>query len=329
MKKIRAGVIGVGYLGRFHAQKYALLEDVDLVGVSDSNALQAEKVAQECKCTAYTNYQDMLPLVDAVSIVVPTSLHHEVARTCLNKGLDVLLEKPMTVTLAEADELIALSDEKKRVLQLGHLERFNPAILAAKPLLTEPMLIESHRIATFKNRGVDVDVVLDLMIHDIDIILNIVNAPLKSLSSAGIPVITETTDIATTRLLFENGAIANLTVSRVAPETRREMRIQQAGSSLEIDFAAPKITVTPFDKDIQPITEQPTGNVHLFSEADALKTEIEHFLDHVRKRTAPAVTGRQGRKALQIALEVMAQIKEHQNNEVFQKYTRSRCIQNK
>ncbi len=327
-KKIRAGVIGVGYLGRFHAQKYATLEGVELVGVSDSNSEQAAKVAQECGCGAYTDYQELLPLVDAVSIVVPTSLHHEVARDCLQRGLDVLLEKPMTVTLKEADDLIALAKRHKLILQLGHLERFNPAILAMEPLLDQPILIESHRVAGFKNRGVDVDVVLDLMIHDIDIILNMVKSPLSSILSVGAPVLTETTDVATARLAFSNGAVANITVSRVANEARREMQILQKNSTLVVDFAVPQITMTPFGERKEPLV-QPESKVHSFARADALKTEIEHFLDHVRQRTEPAVTGRQGRQALQVALDIIAQIKEHQGTEVFEEYMRSRCRQNK
>lgn len=205
MKKIKAGVIGVGYLGRFHAQKYQALEDAELVGVADVDPDRGRQVAEECSCAHFTDYKALLKLVDAVSIVVPTSIHHQIASEALSAGVDLLLEKPMTITLAEADDLIGLAEKNQLILQVGHLERFNPAVLAMKPFLTTPVFIESNRISTFKQRGVDVDVVLDLMIHDIDIVLTIIDSPLKTIHTVGAPVVTNTTDIANARLIFENG----------------------------------------------------------------------------------------------------------------------------
>ncbi|MCI5143902.1 MAG: gfo/Idh/MocA family oxidoreductase, partial [Candidatus Electrothrix sp. ATG1] len=180
-EKLRVGVIGVGYLGRFHAMKYAAMDEVRLVGVADTDPRCAQSVAEECLTKAFTDYALLLEQVDAVSIVVPTVYHHKIAMDCLESGVDILLEKPMTTTLEEADELIALADSKKLLLQVGHLERFNPAVLAMQPLLDTPLFIEAHRLSTFKNRGTDVDVILDLMIHDIDIILSIINSPIQDI----------------------------------------------------------------------------------------------------------------------------------------------------
>jgi predicted dehydrogenase len=318
---LNVGVIGVGYLGRFHAQKYAALEGVHLAGVSDVNEQQAARVASECSCTAYTDYKELLAHVDAVSIAVPTSLHHKVASDCLQAGVDVLLEKPITVTLEEADDLIAKAEEKSLIFQVGHLERFNPAVQAMEPFLTHPLFIESNRISVFKNRGVDVDVVLDLMIHDIDIILNIVKSPIKQIHTVGAPVATLTTDIANARLIFENGATANVTVSRISRTNIRKMRIFQPGSYINVDFANKKVMTIQLQKELME-SGMPKQHVEVnsFADGDALKSEIEHFVGHVRNRTRPAVSGHEGRRALAVALEVMSQIKQHQSMEVFQKY---------
>ncbi|MEN8191102.1 MAG: Gfo/Idh/MocA family oxidoreductase [Thermodesulfobacteriota bacterium] len=320
MKQIRAGVIGVGYLGNFHAQKYAAMEGVELVGVADNDKEHAERVASENGCRSFTDYHELLKEVDAVSIVVPTSLHHQVAGDCIEAGVDMLLEKPMTVTLVEADDLIKRAAEKKLILQVGHLERFNPAVQAMEPFLTHPVFIESNRIATFKNRGVDVDVVLDLMIHDIDIILNIVKSPLKEIHTAGAPVVTPNTDIANARLIFENGATANVTVSRISMTNIRKMRIFQPGSYVNVDFANRKVMTITMNDEVRSdgMPGQDTEVSH-FPEGDALKSEISHFIDNVRERSVPLVPGEAGRRALDVALQVIDQIKEHQQLEVFQK----------
>lgn len=319
MKKIRTGVIGVGYLGRFHAQKYAAMAGVELVGVVDVNAEQAAAVAAECGCAAFTDYRKLLPLVDAVSVVVPTTYHHPVALDCIAARVDMLLEKPMTTTLAEADELIEGADEQGLVLQVGHLERFNPAVQAMEPFLTTPVFIESHRISTFKNRGVDVDVVLDLMIHDIDIILNIVKSPLEQIHTVGAPVVTATTDIANARLIFVNGATANVTVSRVSRTNTRKMRIFQPGSYINVDFANRKVMTIQLGEQLRAggMPEQEV-KINTFPESDALRSEIEHFMTSVRERSQPLVSGLAGRRALDVALQVMDQIREHQKLEAYQ-----------
>ncbi|MCL1980848.1 MAG: Gfo/Idh/MocA family oxidoreductase, partial [Proteobacteria bacterium] len=217
-KTIKVGVIGVGYLGRFHAQKYAAMGGVELVGVADSDPERARQVAAECATRSYGDYHELLDQVDAVSVVVPTTLHHQVAKACLLKQVDVMVEKPITTTLTEADDLIWLARDHQCILQVGHLERFNPAVLAMQPLLTHPLFIEAHRISVFKDRGTDVDVVLDLMIHDIDIVLAVVKSEIVSILTAGSPVITRLTDIANARLIFANGCTANITVSRISME---------------------------------------------------------------------------------------------------------------
>jgi len=320
MKIIKAGVIGVGYLGRFHAQKYQALEDVELVGVADVDPDRARQVAAECGCAHFSDYKELLDQVEAVSIAVPTSFHHQVGFDALSAGVDILLEKPMTVTLAEADELIGLAEKNKLILQVGHLERFNPAVLAMKPFLTTPVFIESDRISSFKRRGVDVDVVLDLMIHDIDIILTIIDSPLKTIHTVGAPVVTNTTDIANARLIFENGATANITVSRVSLTNVRKMRVFQPGSYINVDFANKKImTLQLEDELLESGMPKHSKEIKSFAGEDALLNEIFHFVDHVRSRTRPDVSGVEGRRALEVVMQVMEQIKQHQSLELFSK----------
>lgn len=312
MAQTRIGVIGVGYLGKFHAQKYMANPEVELVGVADVNPAYAAEVAKACNTTAFGDYQALLDQVEAVSVVVPTSLHHEVARRCLLAGKDVMLEKPMTTTLAEADELIALAGEKGLILQVGHIERYNPAILAMAEHLTQPLFIESHRIHVFKPRGLDVDVVLDLMIHDIDIVLSLVKSPIASMHPVGMPVFTKTTDIANVRLIFENGCTANLTVSRVSRENIRRLRVFQPHSFLAVDYGKKEITVIKPGKELD-ANSMPREEVisSCYLHQDALEMELADFVKNVRNRTQPMVSGREGRLALAVAQEIMARIKEH------------------
>lgn len=311
MKTIRVGVIGVGYLGTFHARKYAVMEGVELVGVADPDQDQAERVAEELGTAMFTDYHDLLPLVDAVSIVVPTIYHHQVARDCIAGNIDLLVEKPFTTTLAEADELIDSAREKKLILQVGHLERFNPAVLAMQPFLTHPLFIEAHRISVFKNRGTDVDVILDLMIHDIDIILSIVNSPLKTIHTVGAPVITQLTDIANARLIFENGCTANVTVSRISMDNIRRMRIFQPGQYLSVDFSKKEVMSIRLKRGKQNDQPLPDISKYGFPDQDILELELLDFINNVRTRTTPVVSGVEGRRALAIALEVVEQIRKN------------------
>ncbi|OQX14505.1 MAG: UDP-N-acetyl-D-glucosamine dehydrogenase [Desulfobulbaceae bacterium A2] len=306
--KVRIGVIGVGYLGKIHAKKYAAMEGVELVGVADVNLEQARAVAGACATRAFADYRELLPLVDGVSVVVPTTAHCEVARICLEQGVDILLEKPITVTLEEADHLIALAEQRGRILQVGLLERFNPAVLALQPLLTHPLFIEAHRISTFKDRGVDVNVVLDLMIHDLDIILSIVKAPLESIHAVGAPVVTATTDIANARLVFANGCVANVTASRISLDNVRRMRIFQPGGYLTVDFVRKEIMSAHLPQRTGREVPQPVIDRRCFLEQDTLELELADFLGSIRERRSPVVSGVDGRRALEVALQVEAQI---------------------
>jgi predicted dehydrogenase len=307
---IRTGVIGVGYLGRFHADKYAEMDDVALVGVVDTDQTAVEAVSKKLSVPFFTDYKALIGKVDAVSVVVPTHLHYQIARDFLINGVDVLVEKPMTTTIEEADGLIALAREHHRILQVGHLERFNAAFLAIEGVLEKPLFIESHRLAPFKDRSMDVDVILDIMIHDIDIILNATRSPASSIHAVGIPVISkEKNDIANVRIEFESGCVANLTASRISAKEMRKIRIFQANSYLSIDFAAQAVEV--YRK--QP-TQDPGGMPEITYEkidigpGDSLKKEIEAFLRSVRHRTAPEVPGQAGRNALKVALEIVDQV---------------------
>ncbi len=293
MTKLRAGVIGVGYLGRFHAQKFAALQDVDLVGVADSNPERAEEVAREVGARAYTDFLPMLDHVDLVSIVVPTQHHYAVARECLRRGRHILLEKPITQTVEEAEDLIALAGEKGLVFQVGHLERFNPAVLALRDVLKNPHFIESHRLAPFKPRGTDVNVVLDLMIHDIDIILSMVPSRIKQVNSVGVPVFSEEVDIANARLQFDNGCVANVTASRASREAMRKIRIFQPDAYISIDYQVRKISIFRKSGGGIPIPGLPNVTMEemAFEQSDALMAEIASFVDAVRAGTAPLVSG--------------------------------------
>lgn len=306
---VRVGVVGVGHLGRFHAQKYAAMEQVHLVGLADIDQGRVEAVAGEVGCAAYTDVRQLVGQVDAVSIATPTTNHFEVGRHCLEQGVDVLMEKPITTTLEEADALVRLAAERERILQVGLIERFNPAMRAAGPHLTLPLFIEARRIAPFTQRGTDVDVVVDLMIHDLDIVLALAGAPVQSLSAAGASVLTEHTDIANAHLVFTNGCTANITVSRVSQAVERRMRVFQPGECLNIDFHAKTCTSVRLSTD----TGSPTFPARVLDTvaADALEQELLAFLDSVRTRNAPMVTGAQGRDALAVALAVIDAIRDN------------------
>ena len=314
--KLRVGVIGTGYLGKFHAEKYAHMPDVELVGVVDTDIVKAEKVARGFNTQAFSAYQDLATKVDAVSIVVPTPLHHQVSKYFLENKVDVLIEKPMTTTLAEADELIAIAAQNDLIIQVGHLERFNPAVVKVGDILTNPMFIESHRLSIYKDRGVDVSVVLDLMIHDIDIILNFVShfntqAKIKHIHASGISVISGQVDIANARLQFENGCVANVTASRISTKNERKIRIFQRDAYVSIDFANHSIKAIQPDENQKIASLIPGMQIQNlnFSKGDALNDELHAFVQAVSKRQTSIVTGQMGRDALEIALSIMEQIK--------------------
>ena len=327
MEKLRIGVVGIGYLGTFHAEKYAAMDHVDLVGIVDIDETRVETVANRLGTTAYHLHTDLIGKVDAVSVVVPTPDHFKVSRDFLTNDVDVLVEKPMTVTLDEADRLIAVAQDRGRIIQVGHLERFNPAVVALKEFLTEPRFIESHRLSIYKERCNDVSVVLDLMIHDIDIILNLVNSDVTSIQAAGISVVSDHVDIANARLTFGNGCVANVTASRISTKNERKLRLFQQDAYISVDFANHSITLVRKQEDTCPAdpsqampdpSSNPSRMSELipgmnidqfsFSKGDALAEEIRSFVTAVNHRHSPAVTGRMGRDALKIALEIMDQI---------------------
>jgi len=285
------------------------MEDVELVGIADSDRVQAESVSKKVKTNAYTDYRDLIGKTDAVSVVVPTPAHFEVSRDFLENGIDVLIEKPITTTLAEADELISISATKGLIIQVGHLERFNPAILALKDIVKNPRFIESHRLSIFKERGTDVSVVLDLMIHDIDIISGFVKSEIKCIHAAGIPVITGLADIANTRLEFMNGCVANVTASRISTKNERKIRLFQQDAYISVDFANHEITVVR-KKESEKESLIPGMDIKqiCFEKSDALKDELTAFVKAVSRREVPEVTGQVGRDALKVALSVMEQI---------------------
>lgn len=314
MKKIKVGVLGVGYLGNFHAQKYAAMDHVDLVGVFDRDINRAHEIATACNTKAFADHHELISQVQAVSIVTTTTTHHAVGMECLAAGLDVMMEKPITVTLAEADELIELARRKGCILQVGHLERFNPGIMALEHYLDNPIYIESQRVHQFNPRGNDVDVVLDLMIHDIDIILSLVKSPLQTIRTLGSSVVTSSTDVATAQLVFENGCSATVTASRIAQTNVRQLVIHQKKSSLIVDYGKKDITVIKrsgaVSADGYPVQE--ATHLTFPDQGDALKAELLHFIDAVQSRQQPKVSGVEGRQALAIALQLIEEMKEHQ-----------------
>lgn len=306
---IPTAVIGVGYLGRFHAQKYAAVEGSKLVGVVDRDEVVAQKVAAETNTRAFTSYEPLLDQVRAVSIAVPTPLHHRIAKDCLTRGIHVLVEKPITTTVAEARELIELAHRHTCVLQVGHLERFNPAIMAATRILKTPRFIESHRLAPFKARGTDVNVVLDLMIHDIDLIQELVGAPIESIDAIGANVFSGETDIANARLRFAGGCIANTTASRVSLKQERKIRIFQDDAYLSIDLQQKILSVVrkKSDAPVESVAEVAIEE-QSFEQGDALRAEIVSFLETIRTGAQPVVSGEDGLRALETALRITQRV---------------------
>ncbi|MGH8770142.1 MAG: Gfo/Idh/MocA family oxidoreductase [Burkholderiales bacterium] len=301
-KKLRAAVIGVGYLGRYHAQKYAEFDDVELVGVADVDERRAAEIAAQFGVPGHSDYRNLFDRAELVSIAVPTEAHYAVARDCLAAGLHILVEKPVTETVEQAEELIALANQNARVFQVGHLERFNPALTALKGILRAPLFIESHRMAPFKPRGLDVNVVLDLMIHDIDLILNAVKSPLAELRATGAAILTDDVDIANARMEFENGCVANVTASRISREQMRKIRVFQSSDYISIDFLERKISIVRKGK------QQFEVENKTFAQVDALKNELRAFVDAVKNTTPPAVSGADGKRALEVALKITEQM---------------------
>jgi predicted dehydrogenase len=301
---LRIAVIGVGYLGRHHARILSDLPGVELVAVVDTNRARAEEIAEARKTRPLVDYREVVGQVDAVTIAVPTERHLEIAVPLLKAGLPVLVEKPMARSLAEADAMIAVAREAGVVLGVGHTERFNPAVAEARPLLADPRFIEVHRLGTFPERSLDIDVVFDLMIHDLDVLLSLVTSDVESIEAVGVPVLTGRVDIANARLRFANGCIANLTASRISRDRVRRIRFFQHSAYLSIDYTAQKIEVWRLVKKDGAMPSIQGGAVEVVQE-EPLKRELVDFIDAVRTGRAPAVSGQDGRRALELATRIV------------------------
>lgn len=317
MAKKRVAVIGVGHLGKFHAEKFANMDNIEFVAIADTNRAGVETLAARLNTRAIYDYRELAGCVDAVSIAVPTFLHYEVAEFFLSRGVDVMVEKPIAATLEEADGLIELAAANGRILQVGHLERFNPALISLQNEIKTPLFIESHRLSLFTPRSLDVSVVLDLMIHDIDIVLEFVKSEVTGIHASGAPVISSLADIANVRLEFASGCVANLTASRISVKKQRRMRIFQKDVYLSVDFDKSEATLikrTGQTGGIIPGMEICTEN---FSAVDNLKDELIDFVDCIITRRAPKVSGVEARKALAVATGIVSQIND--NLERFQR----------
>ena len=305
MQPVRTAVIGVGYLGRFHAQKYAALPESQLVAVVDARQDARDKVAAEGGCRAVADYRDILGEVDAVSIATTTPAHFPIARECLEHGVHVLVEKPITETPDQARALIETATRRGCILQVGHLERFNSAILALEGVLGTPRFIESHRLAPFKERGTDVNVVLDLMIHDIDLIQSLVGSPIVSIDAVGTSVFSRELDIANARIRYANGCVANTTASRVSMKMERKLRLFQDDAYVSIDLQQKVLTIVrkpPAGAAVTP--GQVSIEERSFEQGDALRFEIEAFLRSIREGRPPVVSGEDGLRALETAIRI-------------------------
>lgn len=308
MKDIRIGVIGVGHLGNYHLQKYRNLEGCVITAVADVIEARACRAAEQYGCRPYFDHRELLGSVDAVSIAVPTPFHYETAKTFLDAGVHVLLEKPMTVALHEADELIVVAEKNRALLQVGFVERFNPAVIALAKVINQPLFIEAHRLHPFFERGTDVDVILDLMIHDLDIILHFVKSPIDAIDAVGVSVLSEQVDIANVRLKFKTGCVANITASRVTGKTMQKIRFFGVEGYHAVDYS--KRELVSLSK-----KEGEKGNIDIVSNAveviqhDPLEEEIRSFVDSIRNSSTPLVTGRDGRDALELALNISGEMK--------------------
>ena len=305
MARIKIAVIGVGSLGSIHARILAGLPEVELVAVVDTNLKRAKAAARACRCQHLDDYRQLFGKIEAATIVVPTCLHFPIARDFLNQGIHLLVEKPFTSTVEEADQLLEIAEAKRLLLQVGHVERFNAAVQAIHRLPGKPMFIECHRLGPYARRVKDVGVVLDLMIHDIDIILNLVEDKVESIQAVGINVLTEHEDIANARINFQNGAVANITASRISPKSMRKIRLFQENTYISLDYEAQ--TASIYAKKGRAIIRK---RINIKKEKP-LQKEISAFVQCVKEQKTPLVSGRQGRDALSIAAEILTKIKTH------------------
>lgn len=297
---MRVAVVGAGYLGQHHARIYSELDGIELVGVVDVDSKRAEEIAGKYASRPFSDYRDIINKVDALSIVVPTTCHYDIALDCIRSGKDVIVEKPITTTVSEADELISEAERMNRILQVGHLERYNPGVMAVSEMIEKPLFFESLRVSPFLNRATDVDVTLDLMIHDIDIVLSLASSPLKKISAIGFSSVTEKIDEARAWIEFDNGAVAFFTASRIAEEKQRKLRIFQENSYIELDYQ---------NGDIRSFSRNGAHKAIKPEYRESLKEELKDFLRCVALRERPKVSGVEGRDALSVALEINSLIK--------------------
>jgi predicted dehydrogenase len=303
MEKIRVGVIGTGRLGSFHSKVYSrLIKHVKFVGVCDCNIERALDVGKKYRTASYSDYEDLFDKVDAVSIAVPTSLHYNIAKDFLNHDIHVLIEKPITKTLSEADELIEIAKEKGLIIQVGHIERFNSAVMAIEPYLSRPKFIECQRLGPFYKRVDDVGVVLDLMIHDIDIVLGLMKQDVTHIEAVGLSTISDHEDVANVRLTFQDSTIADITASRVTKDIVRKMRIFQEDSYVSLDYVTQEAAI--FRKTDDKIIKEKIR----IKKKEPLKKELKSFIECVKTGRKPIISGVEGRRALQVALEILEKI---------------------
>jgi predicted dehydrogenase len=299
---VKVGVIGVGYLGQHHARIYSEINDVELAALVDIDEKQAKELTAKYNCKTYTDYRDIIDKLDAISIVTPTVSHYEISMDCIRAGKDILIEKPISVTVAEADEIINEAEKRGCVVQVGHIERYNPAVIAVSNMIKDIRFIETERLSPFLGRGIDVDITLDLMIHDIDIILSLLSSPVKDIKARGASILTDKIDVAKVWLEFENGCASLSTASRLSPEKQRRLKIFQKDSYISLDYQTSEIR-SYFKKSgdisfdvIQPEKKEP------------LKEELIDFIKCVKGRKKPVVSGIEGRDALKVALDITNKI---------------------
>ena len=320
MAKIRVGVIGMGYLGKFHYEKYKRFDDVEVVAICDSEEKKLENFSAKVKSR---DYKEILNEVDAVSIATPTNTHFKIAKFFLENSKDVLVEKPICETVEEADELIKIANKNNCILQVGHLERFNPAVIAGKKYIKNPMFIEAIRISQFTGRSTDIDVIRDLMIHDIDIMLNFVNEEIKFIHAAGAPVITDKPDIANVRIVFKNGCTANFTASRISLKKERKMRFFQKNMYISINFDKKNIKIYSLKTDKDKISAIDFLKSFRFKrlkfpeKVDPLYMEINSFIECIKTRNKPVVDGKAGKRALELSLKILKNLEENLNDTIY------------
>lgn len=306
-RRIPVAVVGVGSLGQHHARIYSEMPGAELVAVVDRDKSRAEEIASRCGCRALTDHKEIPDGVEAVSIAAPTLAHSEIGTDLLQRGVNVLVEKPIAATISDAEKLVETASSCGRIIHIGHTERFNPIMVSVRPYVKNPRFFETHRLGVFVGRSLDIDVVLDLMIHDIDLILSFVNEPVKEVKAVGIPILTAKVDIANVRLEFENGCVANLTASRVSRERTRKFRIFQSHDYISLDFQNKKVEM--FSLEGEEGKKQIIARDPEISEGEPLKMELEAFLATIRGENVPGVcTGGQGKKSLELALQIVDQI---------------------